>query len=294
MRDVLLGGTAFDFDPGAARAALEIDRPGPPPLICEEDLSGTLHIGLAAGYIARTVAQRIAAAIPEAEIVIFVRAQPTAALSWYVQHLREGGTESAARYLFAAEYRHIGWSRPFLAPRFDFSQIDYRGLIETYDALFGAEHVHVYPYEALARDRPALLARMRAELGLDFDESAIDAQRANDSYARALLPVVRGANLFTARAVPSKWTLIHLPYWYAVRKYLLGRLNRLPLGPRPRPEKVLGPRMLDWIAGRFWESNRWLAERMQTDLRALGYPLDPPAQPAAPPAPPAWRRWMSN
>jgi len=294
VREALLGGTAFDFDPGAARAALEVDRPGPPPLICEEDLSGTLHIGLASGYVARAVAQRIAATIPEAEIVIFVRAQPTAALSWYVQYLREGGTGSAARYLFPAEYRHVGWSRPFMAPRFDFSQIDYRGLIETYDALFGAEHVHVYPYEALTRDRAGLLARMRAELGLAFDEAAIGLDRANDSYARALLPVVRAANLFTSRAVPGKRALIHLPYWYTVRKYLLGKANRLPLGPRPRPGTMLGRQTLDWIAQRFWEPNRWLAERMGTDLRALGYPLDPPAQPVAPPAPPGWRRWMRN
>ena len=294
MRAVLQGGTAFAFDAAAARAALGFDDPGPPPLICEEDLSGTLHIGLTSGYVAKATAERLHAVAPEAEIVLFVRAQPTAAVSWYVQYLRQGGTGSALRYLFPDTHRHVGWDRPFLAPRFDFAQIDYRGLIETYDALFGRDRVHVYVYEELARDRAAMLARMERELGLVIDGDPLGDRPVNDSYARALLPVVRFANLFTMREAPGKRALLHIPYWYTVRKFLLAQANRLPLGPRPRAERLLGRQALDWIAQRFWQSNRWLAERTGADLGALGYPVDPPETPVELPAPPAWRRWMRN
>ncbi|MGN6270572.1 MAG: hypothetical protein ACTHM0_11855 [Sphingomonas sp.] len=294
VRAVLQGGTAYEFDAAAARAALGFDAPGPPVLISEEDLSGTLHIGLTSGYVAKATAERLHAVAPEAEIVIFVRAQPSAAVSWYVQYLRQGGTGSALRYLFPDTYRHVGWARPFLAPRFDFSQLDYRGLIETYDSLFGRERVHVYVYEELVRDRPAMLARMARELELTIDGDPLTDRPANDSYARVLLPLARAANLFTFREAPDKHALIHIPYWYAARKYLLAKSNRLPLGPRPRADRLLGRQALDWIAQRFWQSNRWLAERTGADLAALGYPLDPPLARVEPPAPPAWRRWMRN
>ena len=294
VRGVLQGGTAFDFDAAGARRALGFDEPGPPPLICEEDLSGTLHIGLSSTYIAKVTAERLHAVAPEAEIVLFVRAQPSAAVSWYVQYIRQGGTASALRYLFPETHRHIGWERPFLAPRFDFAQLDYRGLIETYDALFGREHVHVYVYEELARDRGAMLARMERDLGLTIDGDPLADRPANDAYARALLPIARVANLFTGREAPNKYAPLHIPYWYAVRKALLTKANRLPLGPRPSADRLLGSRARAWIAQYFWQSNRWLAERTGADLASLGYPLDPPSAPVEPPAPPAWRRWMRN
>jgi len=294
VRDTLLGGTAFEFDAVATRAALGGDE-SRPPLVCEEDLSGTLHIGLASGYVAKGVAERIAAALPEAEIVIFVRAQPSAALSWYVQYLREGGTASASAYLFPQTHRHIGHGRPFMVPRFDFSQIDYRGLIETYDRLFGSRNVHVYAYEAFAADRRGTIERMGRDLGLELGAVDFDSRPRNDSYRSALLPFVRAANLLTSRGAPGKRALVHLPYWYAGRKELLKQVNRFSLfGRRPTPEGLLGRRTLDWIAQRFAANNRWLAERMDLDLKSLGYPLEPPAVPAELPAPPRWWRWTRN
>lgn len=294
VRAVLQGGSAFAFDAAAARAALGFDDAGLPPLICEEDLSGTLHIGVASTYIAKVTAERLHAVAPEAQIVLFVRAQPSAALSWYVQYLRQGGTGAIERYLWPDTHRHVGWDRPFLAPRFDFTQLDYRGLIETYDALFGQASVHVYVYEELVRDRAAMLSRMTGDLGLLLAGDPLGDRPVNDAYARALLPIARVANLFTAREAPDKRTLLHLPYWYTARKFLLGKANRLPLGPRPHVDRMLTRAAQAWIAERFWQSNRWLAERTGSDLAAFGYPLDPPDRAVAPPAPPRWRRWVRN
>lgn len=292
VREVFLAGDAFDFDPAYARDRLDLDKGTRPALICEEDLSGVLHNGTASGFVAREVARRLHATMPDARIVLFVRAQGSAALSWYLQYLREGGTRSIRRYLFPELYRHLGHVRPFKLPHFDFSQLDYRGLVQRYDDLFGRERVLVLPYEALLQDSSDLLAQMGAALGVTL--VARSNGRSNAGYRRGLVPLIRAANLFTRRSVVDKTTLVHLPYWYVVRKELFEQLNRLSLfGVRPRPEAMLGPEIMQWIAQRFHCSNRWLASRMGWDLAALGYALDPPSNNVRLPAPPllAWTRF---
>ena len=229
----------------------EWTRNSPRRSCARKNLSGFLHQGLASGYVAREVARRLHAALPDARIVIFVRAQPSAAVSWYLQYLREGGTASVRRYLFADAYAHAGHDRPFKLPRFDFSQIDYAGLIRRYDALFGAENVLVIPYEQLARDREATLSTMGERLGVTL--TARSTRRVNSGYRRALMPLARAANLFTERAVPGKTTLVHLPYWYVVRKALFAQLNRSPVfGRSPKADTLLDHQTQDWIAQRFW------------------------------------------
>lgn len=293
LRRVLLGCDALRFDADAARRELGLDQPGKPPILCEEDLSGVLHTGLASGHVAATAARRIHTLLPDATIVIFVRAQPSAALSWYLQYLREGGTGSIRRYLFPESYRHFGHERPFKVPRFHFAQIEYRGLIETYDALFGRDRVIVLPHEALIRDRRGTLARLGHRLGCALPDGG--ATRENGGYRRGLIPMLRLANLFTRRAVSDKITLLHLPYWYSVRKELFARLNRLALfGAPPRAQDILYGEMHDWITQRFWRSNRWLAERSGFALGELGYPMAPPPIAIARPTGPSALTWARH
>ncbi|WNO54842.1 sulfotransferase [Stakelama saccharophila] len=292
IRETFLAPPAFSFDAHAARDRLGIDADDRPAILCEEDLSGVLHNGLMSCHIAGVVAQRLHQALPEAHIVIFVRSQVTAALSWYLQYVREGGTASTRRYLFPKQHRHLGHVRPFMLPHFHFGQLDYRGLVERYDALFGADRVTALPYEALKRDPAALLARMSGALGVDLPDP--EAAKVNACYRRGLLPIARAANLFTRRSVIDKATLVHIPYWYTVRKAVLAQLNRVPLfGPAPAAERYLGRKTVDHIAGLFWRSNRWLEARMGEDLRTLGYPLDPPED-GAPPRRRLPLRWAAN
>lgn len=290
IRRELMCRDAHDFDPQEARSALGLDGTDRAAILCEEDLSGILHQGLASTYIAREMARRLHAAIPEARLLIFVRAQPTAALSWYHQYVREGGTASLRRYLLPARYRYFGRDRPFKMPRFDFCELDWRGLIALYDELYGKDNVTVLPYEALSRDRSRVLAEIAGLLGTELTDPG--SGRENSAYRAAMLPLVRFANLFTARSLLYKRHLLHIPYWYTVRKELFRRLNRLAIfGPPPRPGAGVEGDLRVWIAQRFWRSNRWLAERTGWDLRSLGYPLDPPAHPIDPPAPPRWWAW---
>jgi hypothetical protein len=292
VRNALLAGNPYRFDAEAARAALGLD--GEVPLIvCDEDLSGVLHNGgLLTGILARAIAERLHAVAPEARIVIFVREQVAMAAACYHQYVREGGTAGPARYLFPESYRHLTKARPFKTPRFDFSQFDYEGLIARYDALFGRDRVSVFAYEDFASDREGFLAVYARRLGLaPGPVSGGDA--VNASYRIGTLWLARLLNLFTARSVADKSVIVHIPYWYPVRKWLLRRIDRLPLmGPRRRAEAVIGADAARWIRGEFSAMNRRLAERIDVDLAAFGYAVDAPAAPR--PARAKWLQWLKN
>ena len=291
VRRLLLGGTGYSFDATATREALGLERPL---ILCDEDLSGILHNGgIVTTYLARATAERIHAVAPDAEIILFVRAQVPMAAACYHQYVREGGTASVRRYLFPENYRHLTKQRPFKTPRFDFAQFDYPGLIRCYDVLFGPARVHIFAYEAFARDPKGFLDKFAAYFGLDVRMGEIQRPRVNSSYRWGTLAIARILNLFTARSVADKRVIIHIPYWYPIRKKLLQMLDRLPLlGPRPNPEALLGDTVSAWIRGHFADANQHLAERMQVDLQALGYALD--ALPAPRPTRPAFLKALRN
>ena len=292
VRATLLDACPFLFDGAAARARLGVED-GPPAIICEEDLSGVLHNGHVSQLVGKEAAARIHAALPDARIVIFVRAQESAVASWYMQYLREGGTRSIRRYLFPDAYRHLGHVRPFKLPHFRFRQLDYTGLVQSYDALFGRENVFVYPYEALRRDPAALLARMRADLGLPLPEVA-GAGGNNTGYRRGLIPLLRFANLFTVRSVIDKAVLFHLPYWYIARKWLFAKLNRWALfGPPAGARNLLDDETRTFVRQRFWRSNQWLEARLGVPLAPLGYAVEPAAE-AVRPGPGRLFGWARN
>lgn len=291
-RRALLSGNGYRFDAREARTALGLDD-GPRAVLCDEDLSGILHNGgIATTFLAASIAERIKAAAPDADIVIFVREQVSMAAALYHQYVREGGTGGVRRYLFPENYRHLTKVRPFKTPRFDFAQLDYQGLISTYDRLFGRDRVHVFPYEALARDRDRFLEDFATSFGLDLTP-ATGGRSVNASYRAGTLLLARASNLFTARSVSDKWTILHLPYWYPARKWLLKQVDRVPLlGPRRRAETLLGPEIVAFIRGEFAGINRWLMERSGADLAALGYAIDAPKVSA--PKRPAWLKALRN
>ena len=290
VRSTFMGGDAFHFDASKARRTLEDGSAGKPPLICEEDLSGVLHIGAASTYIAKVLAGRLYESFPDAQIVIFVRAQPDAAASWYAQYVREGGTASPRRYFFPDEYLFPGRNMPFKLARFDFSQLDFFGLIQEYDRLFGRDRVHVFAYEELASDPNRVLTGLR-DLGLDFPQN-VPMTRVNAAYRKRLMPVARATALFTGRSVANKRTLLHVPFWFKGRLRFLNFLDRSRLlGPRIRASDVLDPQTKAWISAYFSGSNQSLEERMGIDLQALGYPLTQGENDHVQPQRPRWIRW---
>jgi hypothetical protein len=247
----LLDPSGMTFDPDTARALLFEEDDGRPPVLCEENLSGYIHNGGLHGFLPPTVAERIKTVLPDARIVIFLRSQVQMAAACYTQYVRGGGTHSANRYLFPQAYLHGAYAQPFKVPRFSFDHLEYDRLVALYDALFGRENVHVYPYEALREPR-AVLARLEGdlELRLDLDHVAFD--RPNPSWSGALLPAARFLNLFTARTVENKDRVLHIPGFYLARA---GALIGLSLLWRGKGQPVLGRALAAWIERRFAASN---------------------------------------
>ena len=271
VRSTLLGQSPLAFDAAAARHTLGLDQ-DPPPIICEEDLTGVLHNGgLTSNYIAKEIANQLAAIAPDARIVLFIRSQTALAASCYQQYLREGGTSSVHRYLFPEDYLHLGNLRPLKVPRFDFSQFEFDRLIAHYDSLFGRDNVFIFAYEQFARDPQAFVREFCRRLEIE-QPAQIEWRKINSSYRSGLIPIVRFLNLFTRRSVANKRAVLHIPYWYSVRKRLLNKLNALSVfGRSPSPRNLLGITTHQWIEQRFCASNAAIEKRIGISLTALGY-----------------------
>ena len=256
-QEALLFAPGMHFDAEAAAARLGLAERARPVLPREENLSGSRHNGGLLGSQAPEVARRIKAVLPEAHVVIFVRNQQAICRAAYAQYVSGGGTWGAKRYFNSAAAVRGALTRPWKAPAFEFEHFEFDRLVAHYDALFGRDRVHVYPYEWL-RQRDALVARMQADLGLEL--SAQPAQF-----------LLRGVNLFTRQSVVNKSYLVDLPGGQLLRHAAKAVLSRVPLANR-RPAE-LPHAVRDRIAAQYPASNRRLMELRDLPLGELGYPL---------------------
>ena len=265
----LLAPPGMHFDAVAARAALAPEGRTRPVLLSEENLSGYPHNGGMHGLIGPEMARRIHAVLPDAQIVIFVRNQREIVRATYAQYVSGGGTWSLRRYLGGKAGKHGALTRSYKAPAFEWEHFAFDRLIAHYDALFGAESVHVYPYELL-REPEAFLLRLRRDLGVTVPIGAAQRPRANRSLGRGALLALRFANLFTRQSVVNKTTLIDLPGGQGLRHAAKWVIKHLPSQPLSLPADIEAH-----IDGFYGESNARLAERRGLPLAALGYPLAP-------------------
>ena len=270
VQDAFLKPGGLHFCPETAREVLSLRGRNRPVLLSEENLSGYLHNGGLHGFLAPEVARRIKAVLPDAHIVIFIRNQFDICRASYAQYVSGGGTWGSHRYFETARMVRGALTRPWKAPAFEFEHFEYDRLIAHYDALFGRDHVHVYPYEWL-RDRNALIERMQRDLGLSIEDLPPEGSRSNRSLGPAGLAMMRCVNLFSRQSVVNKHYVIDLPGSQVLRhgaKWLVGRVPVI----HNRPAR-LSPRMRERIAAHYPDSNRRLMELRDLPLDELGYPL---------------------
>lgn len=273
IRRELLVPHPFRFDPQAARRNI-LEAAGGRAILSEEELSGNLHTAGLHGAMSKEIAQRLARTFPDAHIVVFVRDQMDMVASSYKQYVEGGGTGSIRRFLRPAP-------SPHKTPNFSLEHLAYDGLIGLYDSLFGSEAVHVYPFEALRRERDAFVARFAADLALDLDPADLSFAPRNVGYRRWTLRIVRVLNHFHDREIPNTSCWIGIPGFQPVVRRLGSALNRLPfMGPSETLEDWLDPASIARIEERFRESNERLEKSRVLGLRAFGYPmpLDPTSE----------------
>jgi len=284
VREALLAPNGLSFEADRARGLIAEASAGLPALICDERLSGSNLAGGLHGMVPPELARRIKAILPDARIVIGIRAQPSMLAASYSQYVKGGGTFSLLRFLFPDSYFYAGSPYRTQAPRFDLAHFDYQRLIRLYCDLFGKENVHVMLFEQF-REGPLDCARRLAEkLGLAFDQTGIRQGVRNPGLNRNALRVMRFYNLFTARKTRDKWYLVHIPGLFEVRKRVHRGLNRL-FRRKSSGELLLGPALIRWIDARYADSNRELGDMLGIDLGEFGYPTATPETPPPSPLP---------
>ncbi|MGM0676613.1 MAG: hypothetical protein ACQETW_04285 [Pseudomonadota bacterium] len=273
VRAAFLRNSGLMFDEQAAVSALGA-KGNTPFILCEEELSGNIHTGGLFGCFTREIARRLNRALPDSDVVIFVRNQVDMIASVYRQYVKEGGTYPVNRYLHHQRYLTESGFQPAKAPLFSFDHFDYAALVEFYDELFGQERVHVYPYEAFKKDNHAFMESYLYRFGMDVDLEALPDIRPNPPYGRGVLPLARFLNHFSRRDVLYKRYWLHVPGFYKLRGSTLKRLSKLPvLGGQISSETLLGTKNVAFIRERYAESNRRLAHRIDYPLSDYGYTL---------------------
>ena len=294
VRAALLEPHALAFDPGEARRLLGLDEARLPAILCEEGLSGYLHNGGVAGMVSKEIAERIKRTLPDARVVIFLRAQPGMIAAAYQQYVRGGGTHQAHRFVFPGDYLVGASVETYKQPRFDIDHFLYSRLIARYDLLFGRDNVHVCLFEQFRRDGASFLRAFADRLGLDVDAGALSMERRLPTYGMTLTTIARFLNLFTARAVIDKRTIVHIPGWFRARRALLEAMNRTRLfGSPPSPARLLGEATVQWLEAHFAADNRRLAER-GLPVADYGYAMEGDKSSTERPAAGRWRKVIAS
>ncbi|MET0984584.1 MAG: hypothetical protein ABW034_04165 [Steroidobacteraceae bacterium] len=276
VREALIAPRAYAFSPERARRQLEEAAGDQRILICEENLSGYVHNGGLGGLLSREMAQRLYRCFPEATIVVFLRAQPSAFEASYSQYVLGGGTHGIERYLLAHENVHGALQYWYKAPLFSWQHFDYGALLDEYCQLFGRNRVHIALYEEFAADNAAFLRGFAATLGLDVNWPALATRTLNRSLSADELAILRRLNVFTERSVLYKKYWLASGWMYKRRWPLLRWLRKVPLSNRCLASVKLSDTLREKIAGHFRRSNTAIAARYDLPLHRYEYPLDTP------------------
>lgn len=265
LRPAFVECDPFAFDARAAREALRpgIDKAredGLVPVLSAERLSGNPHSG---GYDSRQTAERLAAAFPEARVLVVIREQAQMLVSAYKQYVKRGGPGTLRQYATPA-------SKERRVPLFDFRFFEYHRLVGFYRGLFGAEDVMVLPYELLRADPGAFLGRIGAFAGAEARAS--DPEPVKVSPSALSLSLARRANRWVVRSDLNPAP----PFEREGADRALVRLSlradeKLPAAWRERAERALLAEAEGLAEGLYAESNDATSELAGLDLGKFGY-----------------------
>jgi hypothetical protein len=239
-------------------------------VISHERLSGYFATG---GFDSEAIARRLAAAFPQARVLIIIREQAAMLESFYSQYVSDGGVLPFSKLI-----------RPMSrvlrrAPEFDIDYLCYDNLVGCYRSLFGADRVLVLPFELLTSDPARFVRRIGEHCGVAVDSElyADGLPRTNERRSVLLQGLVRQANrLQRSQLNPGGW-FGTLPVHRGAQA-LAGRLSG-PVDfvtPRFVRRAIVEPRrrhIAALIDGRYAASNSRLEDMTGLALRQWGYDL---------------------
>lgn len=266
VHDFIIAPHAYDFD--ADRLQAEIARrcagaeDGVIEVLSSEDLSGNILTG---SRDSLAIAERLAASINDAKVLLTVRAQQPIAKSIYGLYVKCGGRLPIEEFL---SYRP--------APgyfSFDFRSLEFDRLASTYASLFGEANVLVLPQELLFRDKREYLRILLEFVGSKQtapDDVWLQADTVGKSPPTSGIPLIQMANALTSTSLsPSSKQ-------NAAMDALAKGLKSLGYRWRWRNDQAEAG-MKDAISvaltGRYHESNARLQKYSPVDLAELGYEM---------------------
>jgi hypothetical protein len=236
-------------------------------VLSHELLSGHPFAG---GVEAPLILDRLAAAVPDALVLIVVREQTDSILSNYAQYIRGGG---------GAALRHVLYGLPGASgpvPWFRLEFFEYDRLVTAYQERFGDDRVLVATFEELQADSTRFFERILRFVGLDADTElhAAGGERVNAKLSGVTLFLKRFVNRVAVVNRYSPGPLVGITAAQhgslAVALQLDRVLGRLPADPVERRWRRA---IVHAVGDRFGPSNTRLAALTGLPLGDLGYSL---------------------
>lgn len=239
-------------------------------VISDEELSGNIHTGGNGGYVAKEVANRLFAVIPEAHIAVFIRNQYDMIESIYRQYVKKGGTFRIKKYLFD----HGGYNHRF--PQFSFEHLEYDKLIKYYMSRFGKDRVHIFIYEEMQNDIDAFLNNFFSELQMTPIEDflSIDKSQVNVRLSFFSIFLARITNRFYGSDPINRRVIFHIPLFYKLCRLFYSKIDRTRcIKHLDRKHSFLDRYIREHIKEQYSESNEELGKLLKVDLSSYGYPV---------------------
>lgn len=252
----------FDFSVSHAKFILEQRRQVASServeVISSETLCGNPLLGQTES---RRIADRLAAVVGQAKILITVREQRATIKALYYQYVKRGGRKSISDYLnYVPEPGYY---------TFDKRQLAYSRLVCYYAELFGDENILVLPQEALARSPGRYFERLIVFATGNLVDAGVeppDRTRIGASPPASGLPLLRFSSHF--RRLPMNHDPVIPWEWFG---WLLAAVSyRWTLGnhrARKRIDDIVGTAS----TGLYGQSNKELQRFCPFDLSSLGY-----------------------
>jgi hypothetical protein len=254
-----------DFDPEQARARFAPLRAaatekGRLAVISGENLAGRPFHGK---FQREIVADRLAAVLPDAHILITIREQNAVILSMYGQYLRYGYTSSLRAFLKEppTDVAHD--------PVLNRSFYDYERLIATYERRFPANKILVVPFEWMLAEPAAMMERLSQGTGIALTPVAAETARqtTNSAWSDLAYDALRHMNRLESQ--DSRWQLA--PGMFRPNA-MAARIDRLtPAFLRRRMHKARRQLVEDAIGNLYAASNHRVSQRIGIDLAQYGY-----------------------
>jgi len=268
LQPVFVDPNPFGFDPAEAHRSFErgigeAREKGLIPVLSYERLSGSPHAG---GYDSRPIADRLAAAFPDARVLVVIREQTSMVVSLYKVYIRMGGTASLRQYVDPPPQSSAR------APLFRFDFLEYHRLVGYYQQLFGTENVLVLPYELLEKKPRRFLRRIGEFAGMSTSVKNARLRPVNVSPSAFSLSVKRQANKWLVRSAlnPSPVLPLHLPN--DSLRMLTSRIDRrLPARLRAGSDERWRRFAEELVGTRYAKSNALTAKLTGIDLWTFGY-----------------------